>query len=102
MRTMTGEMIDQVKRIIAKNLRVPIEQLTDDTKLKDLGADSLDIIEIVYEIEERFGINITVKPGESSLELKSETPNAESMVELGTIAEIARVVETLVATKSGR
>jgi len=101
-RTMTGEMIDQVKRIIAKNLRVPIEQLTDDTKLKDLGADSLDIIEIVYEIEENFGINVTIKPGESSLLVKSETADTESMVELGTIAEIARVVETLVATKSGR
>ncbi len=100
--TMTVETLDEVKRIVAKGLRVPIEQLTDDTRLEDLGAESLDIIEIVYDIEEKFGIDVTIKPGDSSLRLKSEASGAESMVELGTIAEIARVVESLVAAKSGR
>ena|ERR1700730_11595049 len=99
---MTAKIIDEVKRIIAKNLRVPIERLTDDTRLEDLGAESLDIIEIVYDIEEKFGINVTIKPGESSLLLKPETEGTESMVELGTIGEIARVVEALVAAKPGR
>ncbi len=96
------DMLDEVKRIIAKGLRLPIEQLTDDTRLEELGADSLDIIEIVYDLEEKFGISITIKPGESSLLLKPETPGAESMVELGTVADIARVVQSLVEAKSGR
>jgi acyl carrier protein len=94
--------LDEVKRIIAAGLRVPIEQLTDETRLEDLGAESLDIIEIVYDIEEKFGIDVTIKSGESSLLVKPGTAGAEAMVELGTIAEIARVVESLVAAKSGR
>lgn len=100
--TMTVETLDEVKRIIAKGLRLPIEQLTDDTRLEYLGADSLDIIEIVYDIEEKFGIDVTIKPGESSLLVGSDTAGTESMVELGTIAEIARVVDSLVAAKSSR
>jgi len=96
------DTLDEVKRIIAKGLRLPIEQLTDDTRLEELGADSLDIIEIVYDLEEKFGISITIKPGESSLLLKPETPGTESMVELGTVADIARVVQSLVEAKSGR
>ena len=96
------ETLDEVKRIIARSLRVPIEQLTDDTRLEDLGAESLDIIEIVYDIEEKFGIDVTIKPGESSLLLQSETPGTESMTKLATVAEIARVVESLVNAKSGR
>ena len=99
---MTAETLDEVKRIIAKGLRLPIERLTDDTRLEDLGADSLDIIEIVYDLEEKFGISITIKPGESSLLLKPETPGTDSMVELGTVADIARVVQSLVEAKSGR
>ena len=96
------ETLDEVKRIIARSLRVPIEQLTDDTRLEDLGAESLDIIEIVYDIEEKFGIDVTIKPGESSLLLQSETPGTESMTKLATVAEIARVVESLVNAKSGQ
>jgi acyl carrier protein len=96
------DTLEEVKRIIAKGLRLPIERLTDDTRLEDLGADSLDIIEIVYDLEEKFGISITIKPGESSLLLKPETPGTESMVELGTVADIARVVQSLVEAKSGR
>src|SRR6266849_683086 len=83
--SMTTTTLDEVKRIIAKGLRLPIEQLTDDTRLEELGADSLDIIEIVYDLEEKFGISITIKPGESSLLVKSDTAGTESMEELGTI-----------------
>jgi len=96
------ETLDEVRRIIAKRLHLPIEQVTDGTRLEDLGADSLDTIEIVYEIEEKFGISVPIRPGESSLLLKSAPPDGESMVQLGTIAEIARVVESLVNAKSGR
>ena len=96
------ETLDEVKRIIAAGLRVPIEQLTDETRLEELGAESLDIIEIVYDIEEKFGIDITINAAESSRPLKSETVGAESMAELGTIADIARIVDSLVAAKSGR
>jgi acyl carrier protein len=99
---MTPETLDEVKRIIAKRLDVPVERLADDTRLEELGAASLEIIEIVFDIEEKFGISVPIQPGESSLVIKSETAGTESTVQLGTIGETARVVHSLVEAKKPR
>ena len=76
--------------------------MTPDTRLEDLGAGSLEVIEIVYDIEEKFGISVPIKPGESSLVLETETRGTKSTVELGTIGDIARAVQSLVDAKSRR
>ena len=99
---MTVEMLDEIKRIISKRVEVPFEQVTHDTRLEDLGAGSLEVIEIVYDIEEKFGISVPIKPGESSLVLETETRGTKSTVELGTIGDIARAVQSLVDAKSRR
>ena len=50
---------DRVKEIIAKELEVEVKQLSPDAKfIEDLGADSLDIVELVMALEEEFGIDI--------------------------------------------
>jgi acyl carrier protein len=50
---------DRVKEIIAKELEVDVKQLTPEAKfIEDLGADSLDIVELVMALEEEFGIDI--------------------------------------------
>ena len=50
---------DRVKEIIAKELEVDTKQLTPEAKfIEDLGADSLDIVELVMALEEEFGIDI--------------------------------------------
>ena len=48
----------QVRDILAFHLGIDGAQLTDDTRFKDLGADSLDVVEIVMSCEERFGVVI--------------------------------------------
>ena len=99
---MTVEMLDEIKRIVSKRAEVPVEQVTPDTRLEDLGAGSLEVIEIVYDIEEKFGISVPIKPGESSLLLETETQGTKSTVALGTIGDIARAVQSLVDAKSRR
>ena len=60
---------DRVKEIIAKELEVDIKQLTPEAKfIEDLGADSLDIVELVMELEEAFSIDI---PDEDADKMKS-------------------------------
>ena len=60
---------DRVKEIIAKELEVDAKQLTPEAKfIEDLGADSLDIVELVMELEEAFGIDI---PDEDADKLKT-------------------------------
>jgi acyl carrier protein len=50
---------DKVKEIIARELEVDVKQLAPEAKfIEDLGADSLDIVELVMALEEEFGIDI--------------------------------------------
>ena len=49
----------EVRDILAFHLGAEDKRLTDDTRLhEDLGADSLDVVEIVMSCEERFGVEI--------------------------------------------
>jgi acyl carrier protein len=60
---------DRVKEIIVKELEVDIKQLTPEAKfIEDLGADSLDIVELVMALEEEFGVDI---PDEDADKLKT-------------------------------
>jgi acyl carrier protein len=59
----------KVKEIIAKELEVDVKQLQPDAKfIEDLGADSLDIVELVMALEEEFGLDI---PDEDADKLKT-------------------------------
>jgi acyl carrier protein len=60
---------ERVKEIIAKELEVDAKQITSEAKfIEDLGADSLDIVELVMALEEEFGLDI---PDEDADKLKS-------------------------------
>lgn len=60
---------DRVKEIIAKELDVDVKQLMPEAKfIEDLGADSLDIVELVMALEEEFNIEI---PDEEADKLKT-------------------------------
>lgn len=50
---------DRVRAIIAEQLGVKLEEVTDGASfIEDLGADSLDTVELVMALEEEFGIEI--------------------------------------------
>ena len=50
---------DKVRDIIAEELGVEREKLTDEASfMEDLGADSLDTVELVMEFEDEFDLNI--------------------------------------------
>lgn len=50
--------LERLKKLFAAHFDYDIEQLTAATTLEDLGIDSLDIIEFMFEIESEFNINI--------------------------------------------
>lgn len=51
-----------VKQIIAEVLKVDVREISEETTLVlDLGADSLDIMRILMNIEEKFGLIIDKK-----------------------------------------
>ena len=60
---------DKVKDIIEKELGVEREKLTNEASfIEDLGADSLDIVELVMEFEKEFNIDI---PDEDAEKLRT-------------------------------
>ncbi len=62
-------MEDKVKKIIAKQLGVNEAQVVPTASfIKDLGADSLDTVELVMALEEEFDIEI---PDESAEKIKT-------------------------------
>jgi len=53
-------MFERIQKIIANQLNIPAERIKPETRvLEDLSADSLDMIEMITEMESEFSISIT-------------------------------------------
>lgn len=56
---MAATVEERVKKIVVEQLGVKEEEVTNDASfVDDLGADSLDTVELVMALEEEFGTNI--------------------------------------------
>jgi acyl carrier protein len=56
---LVNDIAEKIRDILVFHLGCEEDRLTDDAKLSaDLGADSLDIVEILMSCEEKFGIDI--------------------------------------------
>ncbi|WP_244660538.1 acyl carrier protein, partial [Helicobacter pylori] len=52
-------LFETIRAVIAEQLEIDVSQVTPEAKfVKDLGVDSLDIVELIMVLEERFGIEI--------------------------------------------
>ena len=49
---------ERVQKILTTKYSVPAEQITAEATLESLELDSLDLIEMLFEVEEEFGIRI--------------------------------------------
>ena len=108
-------IIDDVRSIIAKSLNIPVEQLTPDKRLDELGAESLDVIEIVFALEEKYDIAIPLQGSDASRvsasgksEGKSEDKSegqdnsGGSVLPFTTVGDVAEMVEKLIAAKASK
>lgn len=69
---------DKIKEVIADQLDVKIEEVTDEARLvQDLGADSLDLTELVMTLEDETGVEI-------------DDDKAKELVTLGKIIEFLK------------
>ena len=60
-----SDVFDRVKRIIVDRLGVDESEVTPEASFKDdLGADSLDIVELVMELEDEFDLEISDEDAE--------------------------------------
>lgn len=68
-------VLDKIKQILAEQLDADAEAMTADTRIgDDLGADSLDVVELLMSIEDEFDVEI---PDEEIENLKTVGDVAE-------------------------
>jgi acyl carrier protein len=62
-------MFEEIRDSIASQLNIPAENITLETRfVEDLKADSLDLVELVMDLEDRYGVEI---PDEQLAEVKT-------------------------------
>ena len=74
-------MLEKIQEMLAEALNLPVEKVAADAKIvDDLGADSLDVVELLSRLEDEYGITI---------------PD-EDVENLATVADVANEIEKLV------
>lgn len=74
-----SEIFEKVKGIISEKLGVGDSEITENASfIDDLGADSLDTVELVMELEEKFGINIPDEDAEKIRTVKDAVDYIEN------------------------
>ena len=69
-----SDTAERVKKIIVEQLGVPEEEVTEAASfIEDLGADSLDIVELVMALEEEYDIEISDEDAEKILTVGDAT-----------------------------
>ena len=54
-----SDILDRVKKVTVEQLSVKVEEVNESSSFtEDLGADSLDVVELVMKLEDEFGIDI--------------------------------------------
>ena len=80
---MTTTTLDTLRGILARDHALPAARMTPDATLEDLGIDSLATIEMLWNVESEFGIEVPSEP-----------------VPLRTLGEVADYVNELVAAQT--
>ena len=74
-----SDVFERVKAIVIKHLEAPPEKVTEKASfIDDLGADSLDIVELVMAFEEEFGVEIPDDAAEKIATVKDAIDYIES------------------------
>jgi acyl carrier protein len=80
---MTATTFERVQEILTKKFHVAEEKVQPDATLESLALDSLDLIEVLFEVEEEFNIRIP--------------QDGASAVRTATVQEIVDSIEKLIA-----
>ena len=72
-------LLDDIKEVVVEQLSVSADEVKEDAKfVEDLGADSLDVVELVMALEEKFDIEIPDDEAEKIQTVKDVVEYIES------------------------
>ncbi len=81
-------VLEQVVTIVAKQLDKDPSAFSESTDLQEAGFESLDVIEMIFNLEDEFKIDIPFNANEADTS------------QMRTVGDIARLVETLIASSA--
>ena len=73
----------RLQAIVANDYKLDANAITPDASLESLGIDSLGVAELLFSIEDAFGVTLPVEPVDG----------------LATVGDVARFIDTLVAAQ---
>jgi acyl carrier protein len=85
-----SDVATEVMAIIKKKIRVDRTEITMDDKLRELGLESLDALELVFDIEEKFDIEIPVNANDAQIGGFEK------------VSDVVREVESIIAKKKAQ
>jgi len=85
-----SDVAADVMAIIKKKVRVDRTEITMDDKLRELGLESLDALELVFDIEEKFDIEIPVNANDAQIGGFEK------------VSDVVREVEAIIAKKKAQ
>ena len=78
---MSENVADKIKTIIADKMGIELAKVVDEARfIDDLGADSLDTVELVMALEEEFGIEISNEEGAAIQSVKDAISFVQSKI----------------------
>ena len=84
---MSQSIMDQVISLVAEKAMLDRDQVTQTSTMEDLGIDSLTVVELIFAIEETFGIEVPFNA--------NEPENSE--FDVSSVGAVAQSVERIVA-----
>lgn len=54
-------MFEKLRDYVSRQLEIPAEQITRDTTFETLGVDSLDIVEMITDLENELGVELVLE-----------------------------------------
>ncbi len=85
-----SQLVDEVLDIVAQKAMIDRAKLSPEAKLSDLQISSLDVVEIVFALEDKFQIQIPFNANSTNMEFE-------------TVGQVVTIVEKLIiAKKEGR
>ena len=88
---MSQSIMDQVISLVAEKAMLDRDQVTPTSTMEDLGIDSLTVVELIFAIEETFGVEVPFNA--------NEPENSE--FDVSSVGAVAESVERLVAEGAG-
>jgi acyl carrier protein len=81
------QVAEGIRNIIANQLKLAPNEVTDESNLASLGIESLDLLEIVFEIETQFDIHVPYNANEAD------------KLALATVGDVVRTVQAVINGK---